>query len=101
MGSTVKMVIKWTLRLALDLSIPPLSRKFLDDAEATVVCFIDFEYVKLKDVERLVDLMIAMIKEFPNGPAHYSDIKRNKFISRVNSMEPFIENTTTLFSKAK
>tara|TARA_Y100001960_G_scaffold63669_1_gene66738 strand:+ start:7438 stop:8466 length:1029 start_codon:yes stop_codon:yes gene_type:complete len=62
---------------------------------------IDFEYVKLKDVERLVDLMIAMIKEFPNGPAHYSDIKHNKFISRVNSMEPFIENTTTLFSKAK
>lgn len=61
---------------------------------------IDSEYVKLKDFERLVDLMISMIKEFPNGPAYYSDSMRNKFMGRVDNMEPFINNTVADFSRS-
>lgn len=59
---------------------------------------IDLEYVKLKDVEKLVDLMVAIIKEFPNGPPPQSVSKRHKYRSRVEKMVPFIENTEGDFS---
>ncbi|MDC0048640.1 hypothetical protein OAL09_04790 [Verrucomicrobia bacterium] len=62
---------------------------------------IDLEYVKLKDVESLVDLMVALIKEFPNGPPNHSVSKRHKCRGRVDKMVPFIENTLEDFSRSK
>ena len=59
---------------------------------------IDLEYVKLKDVVSLVDLLVALIKEFPDGPPNHSTSMFNKCRSRVEQMLPFIENTVGDFS---
>ena len=57
------------------------------------------EYVKLKDVVSLVDLLVALIKEFPDGPPNNSTSMFNKCRSRVEQMLPFIENTVGDFSQ--
>lgn len=62
---------------------------------------IDLEYVKLKDVESLIDLLVALINEFPDGPPNHSDLTRNKCRGRVDKMVPFIENTVENFRESK